>query len=144
MRAARVVLGVLGVGVAGYGVLRLLRLPAEQVLAVLVWVAGGIVAHDGVLAPLVVGLGLAASVLSRWLRPSLVVLLVVLGPLTLVAVPVLGRFGARPDNPTLLDRPYLAGYAVLVGVGLVVAALSALRARRSPAAGAARTPEPPS
>ena len=142
MRTTRLLVGVLGAGVAGYGVLRLLRLPSEQVLAVLVWVAGGIVAHDGLLAPLVVGLGLAATALSRWLRPSLVVLLVVLGPLTLVAVPVLGRFGARPDNTTLLDRPYLAGWAVLVGVGVVLAALSALRARRSSTR--EPTPEPPS
>lgn len=143
MRAGRLALGAAGVAAALYGVLRLLRLPSEQVLAVLVWVAGGIVAHDGVLAPVVVGLGLAATVLSRWLRPSLVVLLVVLGPLTLVAVPVLGRFGARPDNPTLLDRPYVAGYAVLVGLGLVLAALSALRARRSPKPGQP-APEAPS
>lgn len=143
MRAGRLALGAAGVAAALYGVLRLLRLPSEQVLAVLVWVAGGIVAHDGVLAPVVVGLGLAATVLSRWLRPSLVVLLVVLGPLTLVAVPVLGRFGARPDNPTLLDRPYVAGYAVLVGLGLVLAALSALRARRSPKPGHP-APEAPS
>lgn len=143
MRAGRLALGVAGVAAALYGVLRLLRLPSEQVLAVLAWVAGGIVAHDGVLAPVVVGLGLAATVLSRWLRPSLVVLLVVLGPLTLVAVPVLGRFGARPDNPTLLDRPYVAGYAVLVGLGLVLAALSALRARRSAKPGRA-APEAPS
>lgn len=142
MRAVRLALGAVGVAVTVYGMLRLLRLPSEQVVAVLVWVAGGIVAHDGVIAPAVVGLGLAATALSRWLRPSLVVLLVVLGPLTLVAVPVLGRFGARPDNPTLLDRPYLTGYAVLVGLGLVLAALSALRARRSSAHDLA--PETPS
>ncbi|QIM21779.1 hypothetical protein G7075_12655 [Phycicoccus sp. HDW14] len=131
MRVVRAVLGLLGAGAAGYGVLRLLRLPSEQVLAVLVWAFGGIVAHDGVLAPLVVGLGLAATALARWLRPSLVVLLVVLGPLTLVAVPVLGRFGARSDNPTLLDRPYLAGWLVVVGLAVAVAAVTALRARRS-------------
>ncbi|MCW2678630.1 MAG: hypothetical protein JWM62_31, partial [Frankiales bacterium] len=26
----------------------------------------------------------------------------------------LGRFGERPDNPTLLDRPYWVGWLVLV------------------------------
>ena len=36
---------------------------------------------------------------------------------TLVAVPVLGRFGARADNPTLLDRDYVAGWLVLAGAG---------------------------
>lgn len=141
MRAIRAVLGVLGAGVAGYGVLRLLRLPSEQVLAVLVWVLGGVVAHDGVLAPLVVGIGLAATALARWLRPSLVVLLVVLGPLTLVAVPVLGRFGARSDNATLLDRPYVAGWLVVVGLAVALAAVTALRARRS--SGRDRVPGPP-
>ncbi len=36
---------------------------------------------------------------------------VVLGSVTLLAVPVLGRFGERSDNPTLLDRNYTAGLA---------------------------------
>ena len=35
--------------------------------------------------------------------------LVVLGSVTLLAIPVLGRFGARADNPTLLDRHYGVG-----------------------------------
>jgi hypothetical protein len=35
-----------------------------------------------------------------------------------VAIPVLGRFGARPDNPTLLDRPYLTGWLVVAGLTL--------------------------
>ena len=56
---------------------------------------------------------------------------VVLASVTLVAVPALGRFGARPDNPTLLDRRYLAGWLVvagLVAVGVVVATF--VRSRR--------------
>ena len=35
---------------------------------------------------------------------------VVLGSLTLLAIPVLGRFGERPDNATLLDRNYTVGW----------------------------------
>ena len=38
----------------------------------------------------------------------------ILVPVTLVGVPELGRFGARADNPTLLDRPYWLGWSVLV------------------------------
>ncbi|MBM6402273.1 hypothetical protein [Phycicoccus sonneratiae] len=126
----RSVLGLAGVAGVGYGLLRLLRLPGDQVVAVVVWAAGGVVGHDGVLAPAVVALGVAATLLARWARPALAVLLVVLGPLTLVAVPVLGRFGARPDNPTLLDRPYLAGWLAIVGGALLVALGVALRDRR--------------
>ena len=39
-----------------------------------------------------------------------------LGTLTLLAVPVLGRFGARPDNLTLLDRNYPAGWVVVAAI----------------------------
>ena len=40
-----------------------------------------------------------------------VVALVVLVPVTLLAIPVLGRFGARADRPTLLDRDYWLGWS---------------------------------
>ena len=57
--------------------------------------------------------------------------LVVWGGVTLMAVPVLGRFGARADNPTLLDRPYLGSWAALtVAAVLVVAVAGLVRARR--------------
>ncbi|WP_392544464.1 hypothetical protein [Oryzobacter telluris] len=140
MRAVRGALGALGVAATVYGVLALLRLPFEQVVAVLVWVGGGIVGHDGILAPLVVALGVAAAVrLPDGARSPVLRAAVVLGPLTLVAVPVLGRFGAKADNPTLLDRPYLLGYGALVVVVLVASVVPAVRAHRS----AAREPSPP-
>ena len=60
----------------------------------------------------------------------------VLGPVTLLAVPVLGRFGERPDNPTLLDRDYTAGWLVLAGLtALTVAAAAVVRSRRTRSSG---------
>ena len=59
--------------------------------------------------------------------------LVVLGTVTLLAVPVLGRFGARPDNPTLLDRDYTAGWLVLAGLTLVAVVVAAARTLRASA-----------
>ena len=50
--------------------------------------------------------------LPRAARAPAVVGFVVLGSVTLLAVPVLGRFGARPDNATLLDRDYVVGWVV--------------------------------
>ena len=41
----------------------------------------------------------------------MVVGLVVWGGLTVMAIPVLGRFGALAANPTLLDRPYLTSWS---------------------------------
>ncbi|WP_299443998.1 hypothetical protein [uncultured Phycicoccus sp.] len=134
MKAARIALGGAGAAALAWGLLLLAGL-GPQVLAVAVWAVGGIVGHDAVIAPLVVVVGaLAAARVPGWLRPVLVGLLVVLGPLTLVAVPVLGRFGARVDNPTLLDRPYWAGYLAVVALALVVTAALALRRRPRPSA----------
>ncbi len=111
---------VFGVLVAAYGAWVLLGEDARDLLAAGLWLVAGVVLHDFVLAPIVLLLGLA---LRRWLpqawRSPLVVAGIVLGSITLVAVPVLGRFGARPDNATLLDRPYVAGWLGLVGLGLL-------------------------
>ena len=130
MKAGRVLLAVLGAAATAYGLVLALGLGVQQVLAVLVWAFGGILVHDGLIAPAVVALGVLVAVRapSSW-RTPLLWALVVLGPLTLVAVPVLGRFGAKADNPTLLDRPYWLGYAVVVVVVLGLAAASAHRRR---------------
>jgi len=131
MRPARLGLGLLGLAATAYGFLLVVGLGPGQLGSVLVWVVGGVLVHDAVLAPLVVVLGVLAVLSTRrWWRTPLVWALVVLGPLTLVAVPVLGRFGAKADNPTLLDRPYWAGYVVVATVVLVLTVAAALRRRR--------------
>ncbi len=69
---------------------------------------------------------------------------VVLGSATLLAIPVLGRFGERPDNPTLLDRNYTAGWlvlAALVAGGVAIGCWWNLT-RRRPADGTT-TPDAP-
>jgi hypothetical protein len=131
MATTRVVLGAAGLAAAAYGTVTLLGLGAENLLATLPWLLGGVVAHDAVLAPLVVLTGVIAAVrLPGWARGAAAAALVVLGSVTLAAVPALGRFGARPDNPTLLDRPYAAGWAALAALVLVVAGTAALATRR--------------
>ncbi len=113
----RVVIGLVGVAASLYGLFLLLGQGASQVVDAGTWLVGGVVAHDALLAPLVLLLGvLAARLLPYVARAPVVVGLVVLGTVTLVAVPVLGRFGASPGNPTLLDRDYVAGWCVLAGL----------------------------
>ncbi|MDT9591754.1 hypothetical protein RDV89_01650 [Nocardioides zeae] len=137
-RVVRVGLGVVGVLVAAYGVVLLLsRQESAQVLEVATWAAVGIVVHDLVLAPLAVAAGWALPrAVPSLARPPVAAAAVALATVTLAAVPVLGRFGALEDNPTLLDRPYLAGWGVLVAalaVGVLVAVLvAAARRRRAP------------
>lgn len=122
MTGLRVALIAVGGIVAGYGaVLLLTRQDTDNVVAAAVWLGAGVVLHDAVLVPVTLAVGaLAVRVMhEHWRRPA-VVALVVMGPLTLLAVPVLGRFGARPDNPSLLDRPYLLAWLVLVAVTTAV------------------------
>lgn len=130
----RMVLGGVGAAVGLYGAWLLLdRGDGEDLRSAAVWLAGGVLLHDVVLAGLTLAVGaLVTRVLPRPARAPATVALVVLGSLTLVAVPVLGRFGAKPDNPTLLDRPYLAAWFVLAAVVVVVVTLvSLVRARRA-------------
>jgi hypothetical protein len=131
--AARWLLGGLGVLLGAYGAwLALTRQDTGQLVEIAVWLAAGVVLHDVVVAGVVLaGVVLGRRVLPRpWHAPATLAL-VVWGGVTLMAVPVLGRFGARPDNPTLLDRPYLGTWVALSVVTLaVVATAGAVRARR--------------
>jgi hypothetical protein len=131
----RRLLGALGVAVAAYGGWLLVsRTDNAQLLDAGIWLTSGVVLHDFVLTAAVLGGGaLLLRVLPEPARAPAVVGMVVLGSLTLVAFPVLSGFGARDDNPTLLDRPYLASWLVVVGITvLTVAVASLLRSRRSP------------
>ncbi|KQZ88376.1 hypothetical protein ASD62_02590 [Phycicoccus sp. Root563] len=131
LRGTRTVIGAVGLVLGLYGVVRLLGLGWGNLLATVPWLAGVVVVHDGLVAPVIVLVGVAAArVLPTWSRRAALLVLVVLGPLTLLAVPALGRFGAKADNPTLLDRPYAAGWAAVVAVVLVAAAAVAVHDRR--------------
>jgi hypothetical protein len=132
MRALRFSLGAVGVVLTLVGVWHLLGNGFADLAATVVWLAGGVVAHDALIAPLVVllGVGLLPR-LPSWGRGPAVAGFVVLLTVTLTAVPVLGRFGAKPDDPWLLPRPYGAlwlGFTLVV-VAAVVGA-SVLRRRR--------------
>ncbi len=134
MTGWRILLGVLGLGGATYGVAQLLGLGFDNLVATLIWLVGGVALHDGVVAPVTIALG--AVLVTLWRRPlpgPLVAGAVVLATVTVVAVPVLGRFGARTDNPTLLDRNYVLGWLALatliVVVSLTAVVVTAARAR---------------
>jgi len=131
MRALRAVLLAAGLVAAAYGVWRLLDLGRENTRATITWLVGGVVLHDGVFAPLVLIVGLVAV----WLVPRrrlapVVVILVVLVPVTLAGIPELGRFGARADRPTLLDRDYWLGWWVMVTLVVATVAVGAAIATR--------------
>jgi hypothetical protein len=126
----RILTGALGVGATVYGAVALLDLGSDNLWAAAVWLAGGVLLHDGALAPLTIAAGAVAVRLARGPLPGPVVVgAVVLTTVTVVAIPVLGRFGARADNPTLLDRNYVLGWLVLATLTVVVVLVVMLSGR---------------
>jgi hypothetical protein len=142
MKAARLAVAALGVLAGGYGAWLLLsRLDLAQLTSAAIWLASGVVLHDFVLTPVVlVVVAVTARVAPRHVHAPAVVALVVLGAATLLAIPVLGGFGARSDNPTLLDRSYGTGWLVLAGLTLVAVVVASLVVRSRQRA-AALSPE---
>ena len=138
MTAVRGLLGAGGVLVGLYGAWLLLsRTDSDQLLSAVVWLGGGVVLHDAVLAPVVVVLGVvAARLLPGVVRAPVAVVAVVLGSLTLLSLPVL--LGRDPANPTLLDRDYTTGWLVVASLVVLAVGCGTLvleRRRRGPGAG---------
>ncbi|MCW2784551.1 MAG: hypothetical protein JWP74_1068 [Marmoricola sp.] len=130
MLAIRGVLIAAGVAIGGYGAYMLLGLGTDNLVATVKWLVGGVVLHDGVLGPVVIALAFVVTRIARIKVPAPVVVGgIVLGSVTLLAIPVLGRFGAAADRPTLLDRNYVAGWFAFAGLTLLVVAGAVLRGR---------------
>jgi len=129
MSLGRQALDVIGVALMSFGAW--LVIADNDPLDVAPWVLGPVLLHDAVLAPLVLGaVWLGHRVLPRWAQAPALVALVVCGALTAVAASVLTRAGARPDNPSLLDRNYVAGYLAAIALTLGIAVAAALLNRR--------------
>jgi hypothetical protein len=129
---SRLLVGGVGMVAGLFGAYLLLtRQDVGQLRSAAFWLVSGVVLHDFVLAPavlVVVALG------GRWVpasfRAATTAGLVVLGTVTVLAIPVLGRFGERPDNHTLLNRHYTIGWLALAGLVLVTVAVGGLAHRR--------------
>ncbi len=125
-----------GVVLGLYGAyLTLSRQTERQIVSTVQYLVGGVVLNDLLIAvaALVVGF-LVIRFLPVAVRAPVAVGSIVLGSVTLLAVPVLLSYGRKPDNPTLLDRDFLGGwavFAVLVVVAVAVACVVRLRSGRS-------------
>ena len=120
----RIVTGALGIVLMAVGAVLLAT--GGQIKDVALWLAGAVVLHDGIIAPLVLGIGLLLAAVPA--RGAVRGALVVAGCLTMVALPVLLRPG-RPTNPSALPLDYLRNWLlVLAAVAVLTAVL--LLARR--------------
>ena len=120
----RLLLGAIGVTMGAFGLLRFLQHDLGDIVNAVLWLAGGVVVHDAVIAPLTLGATfLGVRLLPRRVWVVTATGLVVLLTVTATAVPVLGSWGARADNPTLLDRHYVVGWSVFAALVLLLSLL---------------------
>jgi hypothetical protein len=103
----------------------------ERWQAQLTWFVAGVVAHDAVVAPVVVLLGVAATRLLRpRVRAAAVVGFIVWATVTVVATNVLLPVGGHPDNPSLMNRPYVLSWLAFTAAVLAIVGLASTFGRR--------------
>lgn len=136
MRVLRALLLGVGVAMGLWGVWLMRDFRTDQLISAGVWLAGGIVLHDGVLAPLVVGAGVVlARVTPVYARKPATIGLIVWGALTIAVANVLSGQGGKPDNDTVINRPYAVTWLVMtVLVFVAITAYSAVARKRAKAA----------
>ncbi|KTR51997.1 MULTISPECIES: hypothetical protein [Curtobacterium] len=139
MKAARIVLVVVGVLVMAFGAYVLVTtVRPNRIWGLATWLLGAVVLHDAVLSPFVVGAGLLLRRTGRRLGAGVLVVVqtaVVLGcVLALVVLPEIAAKHHGQKNPTVLPFDYttrlLVVEVVLLAVVVVALAVGIVRARR--------------
>ena len=113
----------IGLAVMGYGVYGLLEnsdrtQPTQWVR----WFLGAAIAHDFVVAPIVIGVGVVMSRLLRGpQRGPLQGALIASGILILTTYPFVRGYGRTASNPTILPNNYARGLLVVLGAVWIIA-----------------------
>ena len=132
-RAVRLALGAVGLVMLAYGSVRILQFPkVSRPVHLGEWLVAAIVLHDGVLAPIVAGIGwVLARVVPGRARGYLQGGLIVAAVISLFAVVLNHRQGHGAPGNVLLTQDYLRNWAILLAiVAAGTAGLYALRVIR--------------
>jgi hypothetical protein len=137
MKAIRVLLAAIGVGLGLWGLRLLLEtLSPDALIRLPLWLGGAVLADDLLLVPLTIGAG---WLLTNWSTGpgrhrtvgAVRTTALYVGVTTLVAIPLLLRQG-KGVNPTVLPRDYLRDWllleATIIVVGGIVAVVHSRRA----------------
>ncbi len=142
-------IALIGVGVlllVTGGLVLLADVSPGRYIGILIWFAGAIILHDGIIAPVVFGIGLLMRKAGRALPPRRLVTVlailqgaIVVGAIVfLIVFPQIVKQGIGVPNPTVLPLDYssnlIAFYVVLVLVtGAAIALYLLVAARRQKA-----------
>jgi hypothetical protein len=124
VRPYRIALCAAGGLLLAFGAFRLVtKLDQPDLWALLLWLVVAVAVHDGVVAPLTVGVGVTLTRVPSRARRYVQGALVVGAMVTVVAVPLIGRRGTQPSVKALLLRDYAGNLALLLGLVAAVAVL---------------------
>jgi len=117
MRQWRYALVAAGVLLLVYGGARMVAEVPEALPGLALWMIGIVLIHDGLLAPLVVGIGwLLARAAPPRARRYLQAALIVGGLITIITIPLIVREGTQPPAKALLLQNYGANLAILLAL----------------------------
>ena len=98
MRKYRIALGVAGGLLLTFGVFRLVtELDPGDLFVLGVWLVAAVALHDGLIAPITVGTGVALTRVPPRARRYLQGALIVGALITVIAIPLIGRQGTQPS-----------------------------------------------
>lgn len=118
----RVAIGALGVLLGLFGVFRLItQVPSSDLFVLVIWFAGALVIHDGVLSPIVVGAGVALERVPPRARRFLQAALVAVALISAIVLPMIHRENSQPASKALLLRNYSGSLVLVLGVITAVA-----------------------
>ena len=133
MRTWRIVLAAAGILLLLYGAISLLtNVDVGTLLLLALWLIGAVVIHDGIVSPLVIGVGWALHrVVPPRARRYVQGGLIAAGLITVVAIPMIAQQGALPASKALLQQSFGGNLTLLLGiVGAVSLLLYAVRVAR--------------
>ena len=137
IKAWRVALIAAGVLLGLFGVFRLLtQIDSYDLFVLLCWLAGALIIHDGLLAPLTIAVG---AVLAKFVPPrarGFVQGALIAGALiTAIALPMIYRQDSQPKVKAILQQNFGANLATLLAIvtaaAVVLYAARVLRDRRA-------------
>jgi hypothetical protein len=122
VKAWRIILAIAGIGLGLFGVFRLVtEMPVHSLLVLALWMLAALAIHDGLLSPAVVAV---SSLLRRYVpdrgRRFMQIALIMIGLVTVIAIPMIFLRGSQPSVKALLLRNYGANLTLLIAIIAVV------------------------
>ena len=130
MKAARIILAILGLTACGWAIAGIVNDSGTRPLGQIVFVGAVLVGHDLVLLPIALVAGAAVARWSpAWLKGPLQAALFAIAIISVIALPfVLGK-GRTADNPSALPLPYGTALLVVLAPIWTVSVAAAIRRR---------------